>query len=592
MEQGKTQKFRIIIKIFRFWKKVRDKFAAALDVNSERKVELYVEISKSATLRDIVYWLQLLFSAGIATLGLVLNSTAVIIGAMLISPLMGPILSAGLALATGDLILAIRSAVNLLLSTFGAILFALILVAFLPFKDITSEINARIEPNTLDLVIALFSGAIGSIATCRKVRGVVTSIPGVAIAVALMPPICVVGFGFGYGVSVDFSRGLEIAKGGGLLYLTNLVAITFTAMIVFVLLRIDTGKVREKVQLWRETERENVYWQNLISKIPTLERARKIRSFLLRLLMILLPLLLIFIPLSQSFSKLRSEITERQTEFRIQNSARKIWEDVLEQPDKTQPPRSDLDELRVDVKNDGKVEIYLRVFTDKPYNQAEKEKYQALVAQKLGKKENDIELQLVEIPTSARNEDAIVVNATPIPLTVAETQIRYLESVRSNLDKLKLPNPALLIDYDVVNKPNNWVEIHIYYLSQRDIEDDGKSLLLEDARRRLNLQNLSLFYTRISSEIQSVVFQKNSLEFETETIEKLNQIGQTLLEHPSLRMRIWLKKSEKEGSLEEEKAKKIKEFLMKNFSLAEEKLVFDKTEDSEKAEIFQIFIKQ
>ena len=58
---------------------------------------------------------------------------------------------------------------------------------------------ARTAPNTLDLVIALFSGAIGSVATCKEVKGVVTSIPGVAIAVALMPPLCVVGYGIGYG---------------------------------------------------------------------------------------------------------------------------------------------------------------------------------------------------------------------------------------------------------------------------------------------------------------------------------------------------------------------------------------------------------
>ena len=68
-------------------------------------------------------------------------------------------------------------------------------------------------------------------AICREVRGVVTSIPGVAIAVALMPPLCVVGFGFGVSVSVGFWDSVGFSTGGGLLYLTNLVAIVFTAML-------------------------------------------------------------------------------------------------------------------------------------------------------------------------------------------------------------------------------------------------------------------------------------------------------------------------------------------------------------------------
>ena len=158
--------------------RVRDWFARSLGVKQEKKEEIYLQISRSATLTDVSYWSQVFFSAGIATLGLALNSPAVIIGAMLISPLMGPILASGLALATGDFVLAARAAANLLLSCLLAILFAVVLVALLPFKEITAEIAARTQPNTLDLVVALFSGAVGSIAICKEVKGVVTSIPG------------------------------------------------------------------------------------------------------------------------------------------------------------------------------------------------------------------------------------------------------------------------------------------------------------------------------------------------------------------------------------------------------------------------------
>lgn len=591
MEKQKVQKFRFFMKMFRAWRDFRDRFAASLDVNLERKVELYIGLVKSATLRDIVYWLQLLFSAGIATLGLVLNSTAVIIGAMLISPLMGPILSSGLALSTGDLILAVRSAANLLLSSVGAIAFALILVALLPFKDITAEITARTQPNTLDLVIALFSGAIGSIATCREVKGVVTSIPGVAIAVALMPPICVVGFGLGYAISLADWKGIEIAVGGGLLYLTNLVAITFTAMMVFVLLRIDTAKVREKVRLWRETDREHIFWRNMISRIPQLEQAREIRSFSLRLIMILLPLLLIFIPLSQSLSKMRNEITERQKELRIHREALKIWQDKFAGTADGKQTRSDLDELKVD-DEDGRVRIYLRIFDDIPYTQAEKEKYRALVAQKLGREEEEIELQIVEIPTSAREDVKPIIQTTPTPLTVAQTQSQYLERLRGGLTGLTLPGPASLIDYDVIIKPDNTVRLHLNYLSRREIEEDGKTLLLEKVRNGLNLQNLTLSYSRIPAGPIRIGFRPNSAEFEEETIEELAAAAEILKAHPGLRLRIMLAPDERREELLADRMKALREFWVQRQSLSEDRFAFAETGDGEVAQTYQFFIRK
>src|SRR5574338_663943 len=255
-------------------KRVRDWLARSLGVSEEKKEEIYLQISRSASLNDISYWFQVFFSAGIATLGLALNSPAVIIGAMLISPLMGPILASGLALAAGDVVLATRATANLFLSCLIAILFAVLLVTLLPFKEVTSEIASRTQPNTLDLVIALFSGAVGSIAVCKEEKGVVTSIPGVAIAVALMPPLCVVGYGAGIGLSLNPIDGVRVARGGALLFLTNLVAIIFTAMVVFVALHINTQHVKERVLEWQRKDRESDWVREWLGKVPMVQRLR------------------------------------------------------------------------------------------------------------------------------------------------------------------------------------------------------------------------------------------------------------------------------------------------------------------------------
>ncbi|MEP7342245.1 MAG: DUF389 domain-containing protein, partial [Acidobacteriota bacterium] len=308
----------------------RDKVAAELGVSPQRKEEIYLQLLKSATLRDSAYWLQLVFAAGIATLGLVLNSPAVIIGAMLISPLMGPILAGGLAFATGDLILGLRAVISLALSCAVAIGFSVLLVGLLPFKEMTAEIAARTQPNTLDLAVALFSGAVGSVAICKEVKGVVTSIPGVAIAVALMPPLCVVGYGFGIAISQSGGEGMRVARGGGLLFLTNLVAITFTAMLVFVALHLDSEQVKERVREWRSEDRESVLARYALMRLGVSEKLRHIGGLSSRLVMILIALVLLLIPLTQSLSQLRRQIRQQREENRIQRATRELWQQYFE----------------------------------------------------------------------------------------------------------------------------------------------------------------------------------------------------------------------------------------------------------------------
>jgi uncharacterized hydrophobic protein (TIGR00271 family) len=129
----------------------------------------------------------------IASVGLNVNSTAVIIGAMLISPLMGPIVGAGFALGIYDFGLLRKSLGNLLIATIASLLVATIYFYLSPFKEVQSELLARTSPNIYDVLIAFFGGLAGVIAITRVEKG--NPIPGVAIATALMPPLCTAGYG-------------------------------------------------------------------------------------------------------------------------------------------------------------------------------------------------------------------------------------------------------------------------------------------------------------------------------------------------------------------------------------------------------------
>lgn len=225
------------------------RLALWLRIDPTSKPKIYAQVYGTAEISSVNYWAEIVLSAGIATFGLVLNSPAVIIGAMLISPLMGPIMATGLAVAAGDLYLAIKAVGSLLASITVAIGLSGFIVWLLPFHSATGEILARTNPNLLDLGIALFSGLAGSIAVGRAGGSDgVTTLPGVAIAVALMPPLCTIGFGLGSGANT------RIMGGAGLLFLTNLVAIVASAFMVFLLIGMNSPEIRAEMEHSRAGE--------------------------------------------------------------------------------------------------------------------------------------------------------------------------------------------------------------------------------------------------------------------------------------------------------------------------------------------------
>ncbi len=164
------------------------------------------------------YYLMTAMSAGIAILGMILSSPAVVIGAMLLSPLLGPIMGSGMSLAIGDYEWMKQSAKALLVGTLLAIIFSALIVFLSPLQTMTPEIAARTRPNLFDLLVALFSAIAGAYAMIRKLD---SSIVGVAIATALMPPLAAIGYGL---ATLNWTA----FGGASLLYVTNLTTIALT----------------------------------------------------------------------------------------------------------------------------------------------------------------------------------------------------------------------------------------------------------------------------------------------------------------------------------------------------------------------------
>ena len=153
-------------------------------------------IRKNVDFKGANLW-ALIFAVFIASIGLNVNSTAVIIGAMLISPIMGPVMGIGLGIGINDLELVKKGGKNLLVATIFSILTSTLYFYITPLHEAQSELLARTSPSIWDVFIAFFGGLAGMVAASRNQRSNV--IPGVAIATALMPPLCTVGFGLATG---------------------------------------------------------------------------------------------------------------------------------------------------------------------------------------------------------------------------------------------------------------------------------------------------------------------------------------------------------------------------------------------------------
>ncbi len=178
---------KIIRKILHFF---------SLDSELENQDKVYDEISKGAIFKGTNLWI-LFFSIIVASVGLNMNSTAVVIGAMLISPLLGPINGLGYSIATYDTELFRKSIKNFIFAILVGLIGSTAYFAISPISTAHSELLARTSPTIYDVLIALFGGLAGIVAISSKHKGNV--IPGVAIATALMPPLCTAGYGLATG---------------------------------------------------------------------------------------------------------------------------------------------------------------------------------------------------------------------------------------------------------------------------------------------------------------------------------------------------------------------------------------------------------
>lgn len=230
------------------------------DLTNDKQDEQTVidAMRRDAVFRGTNLW-TLVFAIFVASVGLNVNSTAVVIGAMLISPLMGPIMAIGMGMGVNDFDLIKSAAKNLMIAVIISILTSALYFLLSPLNQAQSELLSRTTPTIWDVFIALFGGLAGIVGVTRKEKNNV--IPGVAIATALMPPLCTAGFGLGTGQWSYFLGALY-------LFFINTVFIGVSAYLIVRLL-----KYHKKEFVSAEIERSvrrNVLLVVMVTVIPSI----------------------------------------------------------------------------------------------------------------------------------------------------------------------------------------------------------------------------------------------------------------------------------------------------------------------------------
>ena len=206
--------------------KLQDVFNLAHDQAHPDKIDAVIRANTRVSGTNM--WV-LMFAIAVASIGLNVNSTAVVIGAMLISPLMGPIVGMGYGLAVGDTALIRQAVRNIVIFVFISLITATLYFLLTPLKEAQSELLARTQPTLWDVLIAFFGGSAGIVALTRKEGG--NAIPGVAIATALMPPLCTAGYGLAHG-------NWQYFFGAFYLFAINCVFIAFSTLLFSKLLKL------------------------------------------------------------------------------------------------------------------------------------------------------------------------------------------------------------------------------------------------------------------------------------------------------------------------------------------------------------------
>lgn len=440
----------------------------------------YRDVADAAADAGLPYWLVLGFAGAIATLGLALNSAAVVIGAMLVAPLLSPVLGLGLALAVGDGRLAVQTLATIALSTLAVVAIGAVLTAALPYHDVTAEIAARTRPTLLDLGVAVFSGAAGALVSVARGSRFAGAGAGVAVSVALVPPLAAAGFGVGVGWNG------AVVGGSLLLYGANLGGIVLSAVAVFLVAGMHRPEVLDAVRGWHRAPRQRglAAW---VERQAGSRQAAIFRAPWARVSLVLAFVGVVAFPLTASLG-----VIARETRVaRAVDAAADVF---------TDPGHSFVLGREVEL-GEGGARVYLRVATEAWFEDADRAEFERRATAQAGE---PVEVVLEQLPAAGRDLGGLAalvgaggapsaplgvppapraVQAAPLPL--AQLLEGVDDRVGAALAGLALPDSTVLLGHSLEVRTGGTLRLVVPYAAPAPLSDGVADLVGRQARQAL-----------------------------------------------------------------------------------------------------------
>jgi uncharacterized hydrophobic protein (TIGR00271 family) len=463
---------------------VEDSASRKLGVGGWDRPEIFRESAEAGTDNRLTYWAVLLLSGAIATLGLALNSSAVVIGAMLVAPLLAPILGLALALAVGDGRLAVQTAAIIAGSTLGVIVVSAALTTLLPFQTVTLEIAARTRPTTLDLAIAVFSGLAGAVVTVGRRSRLSAAIPGVAIAVALIPPLAVAGFGVGSG------RG-DLVRGSMLLYGANLAGIVLSGMAVFLLIGMQRADVLSTAREWHRAAACHglAAWADRVGWVRSLDAFQSPRA---RIGVVVAFVIALGLPLSKTLAQIARET---RVERAVAETERALF-DI--------PGRASILGRQI-VFGPELVQVYVRVATTEWFGPDAREAFERSASAAAGE---PVRLTLEQLPTRGEDVDQLrnllpgqeprAAPAPAAPTALPDLLVAARARLAQAMEALALPDSVRIVQTEVATTDAGHVSLHAAYAAPDPLGAQAEEMLRTQLQRGLGLSAFELRLRHIS----------------------------------------------------------------------------------------------
>jgi uncharacterized hydrophobic protein (TIGR00271 family) len=468
-------------------------------LNVSDRAAVFTEAAGAATDAHTSYWVVLILAGAIAALGLALNSAAVVIGAMLIAPLLAPVVGLALALAMGDGRLAVETGLIVLVSTLAVVATGALLTVALPspFRTLTPEIASRARPTTLDLAIAGFSGLAGAAITVTRSRRLSGAAPGVAVSVALVPPLAVAGFGIGSGWH------WSIVRGSLLLYGANLAGIVMSAMAVFLIAGMRRPEVLE-VDRQRLREAPPSALTAWVERVPGLRSLGIMKSTWARLALVGAFVALVAIPLRESLREMAREARVKQA-----------VSDALAMF--TRPGHSFVVSHDVEL-GDGQTHVVLNVATTGWFGDSVRREFQRRAS---GAARERVTLTLEQLPASSTDVSQLATllsaprpSATPAvaPPPAARARIDALRAeVDETIGSLSLPDSFAVAGTQLtVGDSLRGTALRIAYVAPETLSTQAQQMIASQVAGALAVPKLQVTTELVSSRIRPVTSLRSS----------------------------------------------------------------------------------